>query len=42
LDELVATHRSGHPSFYGTMLWVLVMLEEWLAAHEPTMPAGFA
>ncbi len=35
LDELNATVRSGHAGYYGTMVWVLMMLELWLeAAHD--------
>jgi asparagine synthase (glutamine-hydrolysing) len=29
LDELMQTHLSAHASYYGTMIWVLVMLEQW-------------
>ena len=34
LDHLVAQHRSGHASYYGVMIWVLMMLELWLAARD--------
>jgi asparagine synthase (glutamine-hydrolysing) len=35
LDELNAAVRSGHAGFYGTMVWVLMMLELWLeASHD--------
>jgi len=33
IDHLRAEHMSGHATYYGRMLWVLVMLEEWLALH---------
>ncbi len=33
LDELVETHRHGHAWFYGEQIWVLMMLELWLARH---------
>ena len=26
-------HRSEHASYYGVMLWVLMMLEQWLQLH---------
>lgn len=35
IDELVATHRSGHAAYYGGMLWVMMMLEQWLMVHAP-------
>lgn len=33
LDWLDEKHRSEHASYYGVMLWVLVMLEQWLQQH---------
>ena len=30
IDNLIATHKSDHASYYGTMLWVLAVLEIWL------------
>ncbi len=33
LDRLIETHRHGHASYYGTMLWVFAMLEGWLSSH---------
>ena len=35
IDDLIETHREGHASYYGTMVWVLAMLEQWLEEHEP-------
>ncbi len=29
VDDLIATHRTGHAAYYGTMIWVLMMLELW-------------
>ncbi|MEL7450179.1 MAG: asparagine synthase-related protein [Pseudomonadota bacterium] len=37
IDELVATHRGGHAAYYGGMLWVMMMLEQWLQAHAPEL-----
>ena len=34
IDQLNAMHGSGHASYYGVMIWVLVMLEQWLRARE--------
>jgi asparagine synthase (glutamine-hydrolysing) len=33
LDWLGEQHRGTHASYYGVMLWVLVMLEQWLQQH---------
>lgn len=33
LDWLDRQHRSEHASYYGVLLWVLVMLEQWLQSH---------
>ena len=37
LDEQLASH----PGYYGEMVWILMMLEQWLRVHAPrwTMPA---
>lgn len=35
--ELINIHRVGHASYYGTMVWVLMMLELWLT-HHPQAP----
>ena len=34
LDHLVELHRSEHASYYGVMIWVIMMLEQWLQLHE--------
>ena len=33
--ELIDVVRSGHAGYYGTMVWVLMMLELWLSHHQP-------
>jgi asparagine synthase (glutamine-hydrolysing) len=33
VKHLLERHRSEHASYYGVMIWVLMMLEHWLAAH---------
>ena len=33
LDRLMEDHRAGNANFYGTFIWVLVMLELWLREH---------
>ena len=33
IDQLVVEHRSGHPGYYGYIIWDLVILQEWLRSH---------
>ena len=33
LDELTSVRVAEHPGYYGTMVWVLMMLEQWLQHH---------
>jgi asparagine synthase (glutamine-hydrolysing) len=33
VSHLLERHRNEHASYYGVMIWVLMMLEYWLAAH---------
>lgn len=35
LDYLIEQHRTGHASYYGVMIWVIMMLEQWLQKHQP-------
>ena len=34
IDELTSTHVESHASYYGTMVWVLMMLEQWFKQHR--------
>jgi asparagine synthase (glutamine-hydrolysing) len=34
IDELTSRHVETHASYYGTMVWVLMMLEHWLKQHR--------
>jgi asparagine synthase (glutamine-hydrolysing) len=34
IDRLLDQHRGGHASYYGVMIWVLMMLEQWLQHHH--------
>lgn len=36
LDHLIEQHRTGHASYYGVMIWVIMMLEQWLQSHRAT------
>lgn len=33
IDELVDRRLTEHAAYYGTMVWILMMLEQWLTAH---------
>lgn len=33
LDQVIDLHRHGHASYYGELVWILTVLEFWLAAH---------
>ena len=34
IDKVVERHRTEHATYYGTMIWVLMMLEQWFHAHR--------
>lgn len=34
LDRLVTEHRSGHATYFGTMIWVLMIAERWLTERQ--------
>jgi len=34
-QRLFGTHLSQHAGFHGEMVWILMMLEQWLVAHRP-------
>jgi asparagine synthase (glutamine-hydrolysing) len=33
IDRLRQEHQSGHATYFGKMLWVILILEEWLQAR---------
>jgi asparagine synthase (glutamine-hydrolysing) len=35
IEELLERHLPTHPGYYGEMVWILMMLEQWLQAHAP-------
>jgi asparagine synthase (glutamine-hydrolysing) len=39
IDRLLNVHLPEHPHYYGTLVWVLMMLEQWLRAHAPLFRA---
>lgn len=34
IDEVLKLHNTAHSSYYGELVWILVMLEQWLEAHH--------
>jgi asparagine synthase (glutamine-hydrolysing) len=42
IDELTSVLVVNHPSYYGVMVWVLMMLEQWLKVQVDTVirPSG--
>jgi asparagine synthase (glutamine-hydrolysing) len=36
IDELIGPRLHEHAAYYGTLMWVLVMLEQWLQEEEST------
>ena len=35
IKDLVAKRLPEHPGYYGEMVWILMMLEQWLQGHAP-------
>jgi len=38
IDELLGRHLQEHAGYHGTMVWVLMMLEQWLQQQESPSP----
>ena len=36
VHTLITRRLSEHPGYFGEMVWILMMLEQWLQAHQPT------
>lgn len=36
VDDLVGKRLREHPGYFGEMIWISMMLEQWLRAHAPT------
>ncbi len=36
IRSLLTERLQEHPGYYGEMVWILMMLEQWLQAHAPT------
>jgi len=35
VEDLLTEHLPAHPGYYGEMVWILTMLEQWLRHHAP-------
>ncbi|MBB3193506.1 asparagine synthetase B family protein [Roseateles terrae] len=35
IDSLLKHRLREHPGYYGEMVWILIMLEQWLRGHRP-------
>jgi asparagine synthase (glutamine-hydrolysing) len=35
IDRLLREQLPAHPGYYGEMVWILLMLEQWLQGHAP-------
>ncbi len=40
VDALLTEHLPSHPHYYGEMVWILMMLEQWLQSHAPDFRIG--
>lgn len=34
VQRLFSEHLPGHPGYYGEMVWILMMLEQWIRGHD--------
>lgn len=34
IKTLIKAQQQGHAAYYGVMIWILMMLEQWLASHR--------
>lgn len=37
IDQLISQHETGHAAYFGTMIWILAMLERWFKEHSATL-----
>lgn len=37
IDELTSTHVRSHAEYFGTMVWILMMLEQWFRLHRVSL-----
>ena len=36
IKELVETYMPQHPGYYGELIWILMILEQWMQRHAPS------
>jgi asparagine synthase (glutamine-hydrolysing) len=34
IDTLLKTHLPAHPGYFGEMVWILMMLEQWMQGQD--------
>ena len=39
IDALLAEHLPTHPGYYGEMVWIMMMMEQWFRQHTPVFGA---
>jgi len=37
IRKIIHAQETGHATYYGVFIWVLIMLEEWMEAHEVSL-----
>ena len=37
IKELLDVRLATHPGYYGEMIWILMMLEQWIQAYQPRL-----
>lgn len=42
VDKLFADYLPEHPGYYGEMVWILMMLEQWMRGHQGVHLSNFA
>lgn len=40
VEALLTKHLYEHPAYYGEMIWISMMLEQWLRRHSPQFSLG--
>ena len=39
IDAVLKQHLPAHPGYFGELVWIMMMLEQWLLAHAPSYRA---
>ncbi len=39
IDAVLNRHLHAHPGYFGELVWIMMMLEQWLLAHAPSYRA---